>query len=298
MSSIDTKVECEGGDYSSSINFIVSSINADNDSMFEEHFDEQHLDASSASTSTGKVAQGPRASGEGIEPRQGILYAYRNGPETMYIFTTMLVAGFLIGRLGQSIQSISRRTGSQITSVNKTHNGRKVRVFQIQGSEESIYKALKIMMAAIHHYKRLVEGEYKGLFVQKDQVIEGITFQYEAPPLRDVPWSARVLHDQDYHLPSHSQEGYQTLSEQILANQPSPCSPISFSSNHSYPFMPPRASPTLPQPPLHEQQAFQKMEYTTYNHYNPPLHWGGQQSNTPSPYHHLHADQRIGRAHV
>eukprot|EP01026_Neomeris_dumetosa_P045410 TRINITY_DN3845_c0_g1_i1.p1 TRINITY_DN3845_c0_g1~~TRINITY_DN3845_c0_g1_i1.p1 ORF type:complete len:382 (+),score=21.47 TRINITY_DN3845_c0_g1_i1:250-1395(+) len=241
MMSVKEMQDCDSSfvDYSYNIDSIVAEVNQGSGNTFS-NIDEHDVEEASSSSSSSKGAQGPRQLGEGIEQRQGILYAYRNGSQALYIFTTILVAGFLIGRLGQTIQSISRRTGASITSVNKQRNGKKVRVFHIQGSEEAIYKALKIIMAAIDHYKRLVEGDYQGVYVNKDQVVEGITFQYEAPPLRDVPWSARVRHEQDYP-PLMTAERYPTTDEQQTTPlQPSPCSPITMAtnpspSNHPYP---------------------------------------------------------------
>eukprot|EP01025_Chloroclados_australasicus_P047948 TRINITY_DN5414_c0_g2_i1.p2 TRINITY_DN5414_c0_g2~~TRINITY_DN5414_c0_g2_i1.p2 ORF type:complete len:426 (+),score=37.12 TRINITY_DN5414_c0_g2_i1:187-1278(+) len=136
--------------------------------------------------------QGPRNCNEGIDGKQGILCILRGEARELFVAATMLAAGFIIGRGGQSISYISRRTRALITSYNKNIDGRKVRIFHIKGDEEALYLTIKIMMAAVYHYKDLVEGKYYGVYVDKVQIVEGIPFYYEPPPLENVPLSART----------------------------------------------------------------------------------------------------------
>eukprot|EP01024_Parvocaulis_polyphysoides_P042800 TRINITY_DN39077_c0_g1_i1.p2 TRINITY_DN39077_c0_g1~~TRINITY_DN39077_c0_g1_i1.p2 ORF type:complete len:118 (+),score=9.32 TRINITY_DN39077_c0_g1_i1:105-458(+) len=110
----------------------------------------------------------------------------------MDVFITMLSAGFIIGRMGQSIQHISQVTGATISSYNKKYEGRETRVFNVFGDEEALYHTLKIFTAAVNRHKDLLEGKFKGKFVEKEQVVEGISFHYEAPPEYEKPLSGFV----------------------------------------------------------------------------------------------------------
>eukprot|EP01026_Neomeris_dumetosa_P076818 TRINITY_DN826_c0_g2_i6.p1 TRINITY_DN826_c0_g2~~TRINITY_DN826_c0_g2_i6.p1 ORF type:complete len:283 (-),score=23.59 TRINITY_DN826_c0_g2_i6:170-1018(-) len=145
---------------------------------------------------------GPRRPGEGVEDEeQGIVGVEKSQDGAVYIYITLLGAGFVIGEKGRSIHQICHITGADIRSwstyfpVGTKQPSRALRVFQIQGKKESVLEAVKIVVCAVDRYKELSEGQFQGQVVDKEQTILGIEFHYQPPPKNVVPKAARIKSD-------------------------------------------------------------------------------------------------------
>eukprot|EP01024_Parvocaulis_polyphysoides_P059132 TRINITY_DN6383_c0_g2_i1.p1 TRINITY_DN6383_c0_g2~~TRINITY_DN6383_c0_g2_i1.p1 ORF type:complete len:440 (+),score=65.01 TRINITY_DN6383_c0_g2_i1:338-1657(+) len=142
---------------------------------------------------------GPRRPGEGVEDEeQGIVFAEKSDQGSVYVYITLLAAGFVIGPKGRSIHQICHTSGADVRSWSTNFTAgskqppRALRVFQIQGDKDSILEAVKIMVTAVDRYKELSEGKYEGQVVDKEQTILGIEFHYQPPPKHAVPIAARI----------------------------------------------------------------------------------------------------------
>ncbi|GMH38319.1 hypothetical protein BSKO_06203 [Bryopsis sp. KO-2023] len=119
------------------------------------------------------------------------------GPERctleILVEVTLLVSGFIIGPGGVSIRAIQTITGTAIRSWSQplpSRNGKKVRVFTIEGPLNAKCLALEFMKAAIIRYKYLAEGACWGESAQQRQTIEGVDFYYSPPPKSAAPRAA------------------------------------------------------------------------------------------------------------
>eukprot|EP01026_Neomeris_dumetosa_P014932 TRINITY_DN15560_c0_g1_i3.p1 TRINITY_DN15560_c0_g1~~TRINITY_DN15560_c0_g1_i3.p1 ORF type:complete len:219 (+),score=19.20 TRINITY_DN15560_c0_g1_i3:256-912(+) len=142
---------------------------------------------------------GPRRPGEGVEDEdQGIICTEKTEQGAVYVYITLLAAGFVIGPKGRSIHQICHVTGADVRSWSTQFSAgskkttRALRVFQIQGDADSVLDAVKIMVTAVDRYKELSEGKFEGQVVDKEQTILGIEFHYQPPPKHAVPVAARI----------------------------------------------------------------------------------------------------------
>jgi len=108
----------------------------------------------------------------------------------------LLVAGFIIGYRGNSIEEIVKKTGAEISSWTGRRSASckagKIRVFLIHGSPEAVAWTLRIMNAAAVRYMDLVEGSYAGRHVDANQWVEGVEFRYIPPPKHKEPFAASL----------------------------------------------------------------------------------------------------------
>ncbi|CAD7700566.1 unnamed protein product [Ostreobium quekettii] len=149
------------------------------------------VDSSQTPSSVAEV----RTAQEIEEMQQGITGARRISGRAVQLNMTLLVAGFIIGPCGVSIRDIVCKSGASISSctrISRTLNGRRIRVFHIKGTPDSISLAVKIMLMAVGRYKDLAEGKYKGRRVRSAQVVEGVEFVYRPPPKGRVPHAASI----------------------------------------------------------------------------------------------------------
>lgn len=111
---------------------------------------------------------GPRDPSEGIEDEeQGIISIDSTESGGVSMRCTLLCAGFVLGPSGSSVRAVAKQTGADIRSETQrpsTHAccTRTCRRFVIEGPSKSVATAVRIISAAITHYKELCEGMYCG----------------------------------------------------------------------------------------------------------------------------------------
>eukprot|EP01024_Parvocaulis_polyphysoides_P047065 TRINITY_DN44615_c2_g1_i2.p2 TRINITY_DN44615_c2_g1~~TRINITY_DN44615_c2_g1_i2.p2 ORF type:complete len:324 (+),score=50.66 TRINITY_DN44615_c2_g1_i2:210-1181(+) len=143
---------------------------------------------------------GQRRAGEGVEDgEQGIIAISIQEEDNIgykiCITLTQLIAGFIIGPNGISVRDLMRRTRCHVksnTEVPSLGCPRRTRIFQLEGSEDTILKCLDVMLSAIDRYKDLAEGNLQGHYMNRIQKIKGYIFYYYPPPKNVVPNAAGI----------------------------------------------------------------------------------------------------------
>ncbi|CAD7703773.1 unnamed protein product [Ostreobium quekettii] len=143
------------------------------------------------------VADGRRSSGEGATDLMQAMPKVRTlRSGIVEVRLNLLVAGFIIGYRGNSIEEIVKKTGAEISSWTGRRSAScksgKIRVFLIHGSPEAVAWTLRIMNAAAIRYMDLVEGSYAGRHVEASQWVEGVEFRYIPPPKHKEPFAASL----------------------------------------------------------------------------------------------------------
>lgn len=147
---------------------------------------------------TGPKKSGPRQAGEGCEEmQQGITTMKELPGGGVEMRITLLAAGFVIGSGGASVHQIIQKTGATVQSWSeKALPGKRAcRAFRVLGKREKIASAVEIIQAAVQRYKDLCEGKSQGIYVQRQQYVNGVEFCYQPPPKSKCPTAALLGKD-------------------------------------------------------------------------------------------------------
>lgn len=147
---------------------------------------------------TGPKKSGPRQAGEGCEEmQQGITTMKELPGGGVEMRITLLAAGFVIGSGGASVHQIIQKTGATVQSWSeKALPGKRAcRAFRVLGKREKIANAVEIIQAAVQRYKDLCEGKSQGIYVQRQQYVNGVEFCYQPPPKSKCPTAALLGKD-------------------------------------------------------------------------------------------------------
>eukprot|EP01025_Chloroclados_australasicus_P063103 TRINITY_DN8323_c0_g1_i2.p1 TRINITY_DN8323_c0_g1~~TRINITY_DN8323_c0_g1_i2.p1 ORF type:complete len:395 (-),score=32.22 TRINITY_DN8323_c0_g1_i2:5477-6661(-) len=227
--------EADSGDYQKLVD-IVRNINSSCDAtVYQATFHEHDLMKYNV-----VLPSGPRLSYEGLhEDEQKIINAQIMGEGVLVVKITLLAAGFVVGSKGRSIHSIAEQTQTTIKSWTLYYNAsgevpKALRAFKVCGTTSAILKTMEIINAAVDRYKQLTEGSFVGQSVNRDQVIEGITFEYRPPPKRFIPKSARTIqkHDAPVKLEtflSSKNDDYLIAPESSVQFPSAPVPPVQYS---------------------------------------------------------------------